>query len=393
MRRAAAFLLAALGLCFAAPVAAATLFEPHSPRIEYWNNLFMQIFWVSVFVAVLVFAVLLYAIIRFRHRKGGPVEGPHIHGNTKLEVAWTIAPAAVMAWLLMVSFNGLFAYEEPPAEPDFTIRIDAFQFAWRFTYEDGKTGTAPPDPIRIEQNRIVRFELHSDDVIHAFSVPELGIMKDAVPGRVNYDWTQVRTPGEYAIKCRELCGVGHSYMLGTLVVFPEGSQSLPWGAPDAPTAPDDDNGTTQPDQGNQTTDNRTLPDDARVITVDMGPGFVFHPNQLTAQKGETVVYRLTNRDTTTHNMYIGRAHGNAEWTSSTLARGQTENFVVEFPDEDVTFLFWCDVAGHYTAGMAGTLRLGAGSGDVGPRPLLPGFELMAVLAGLAVAAVFMARRR
>src|SRR5688572_366470 len=100
MRRMVLIGIVALGcaitlLGFVGVVKSPFLMETASPRMEYWNGLFMQIFWIALVVGVLVWALLIYALIRFRARPGGPKEGPHIHGNTKMEIAWTIAPALV----------------------------------------------------------------------------------------------------------------------------------------------------------------------------------------------------------------------------------------------------------------------------------------------------------
>src|SRR5207247_2231522 len=110
--------------------------DPHSPTEHQWISLFKTITIPAAIVFVLVEGLLIYALIRFRRRKTGPQEGPHIHGNTKMEIAWTIAPTLVMAWLLVVSLQALDRVDNSP-NPDFHITVVGRQFAWEFQYPDG----------------------------------------------------------------------------------------------------------------------------------------------------------------------------------------------------------------------------------------------------------------
>lgn len=394
--------LAAFAILLTLLPVAVVAYEAGSPAQEQWNRLFMTIFWAAVVVAVVVYGALLYALVRFRARKGGPAEGPHIHGNTRLEIAWTIAPALVMGWLLVISFTGLMRLDAAPPQPeDFVVKVTGSRFLWTVGYPDGSedaNGT-----LRVEQNRYVGVDVTSSDVIHAFSIQGLAVMIDAIPGRVNHVWFQATVPGEYPIRCRELCGAGHSAMLGTAYVFPEGSEGARrFGWPPAPprvappTAPEGNN-TTAP-AGNNTTAPAAQPQ-GRVISVTLAPGFKIEPATLSAEVTESVTFDVTNADGQTHNFYVGTfqkgaQNDGANWTSKPAMKADERDLVVATLDGDATYEYWCNIPGHRDLGMKGVLTVGkGGAGPESKRPLLPGFETFIALAGLAVALAFAARRR
>jgi cytochrome c oxidase subunit II len=404
MRRWVAFCvgLGLFALVVALPAAAA-LTDPASPRMEFWNRLFMQIFWIAMVVGVLVWGLLIYAVVRFRARKGGPKEGPHIHGNTKMEIAWTIAPALVMGWLLVVSFNGLFAIDNGPPQTDTTIKITASQFTFTFEYEDGSKGTSPPESIYIEQNKYIMFDITSVDVIHAFSVPELGLMKDAVPGRMNHDWVQPTKVGNFSIKCRELCGAGHSAMVGQIVVFPEGARGgLAFGPAASPGAATTSPTTSAPATNTTAATNGSAPANGTRVPVTLAPGgaLSINPADLKVDTG-TVVFEIKSEGgTIPHNLFIGprrdtsKPDDGAEWKSKTLGSSADTAEIVAAFDKDATYEYWCDIPGHFDGGMKGTLTVGKGGGEIpsGPKPILPGFELVGLVFAVAVIAMVLRRR-
>lgn len=415
MRRGVAFalVLASLTLVLAAPISAAGIFDSKSTRMVYWNGLFKQILYASIVVGIVVWGLLLYALWRFRAKKGGPTEGPRIHGNTKMEIAWTIAPAAVMAWLLIVSFHGLFQIDTIPAQPDATIRIEAAQFSWTFYYPGSTqpSGVGPQDPIYVMANKVIAFDITSKDVIHAFSVPELGLMKDANPGRVNHDWVKPTVPGNYSIRCRELCGVGHSYMLGTMVVVPEGSQPLPYGKPpvggaaSASGVPPPTGPSPTAAASNTTTATQEVPSNATKVEVVAAPGgsLTFSPTALKVPAGSPVAFSLTTQGgATVHNFFFGPRyeagqapdHG-AVAKSRQLSQGPNGvpgDVVVFTFKSDATWEFWCNEAGHYQ-GMHGTIVIGKGGALDVHKPLLPGVGFAGLALGVLAVLVVLRRPR
>lgn len=348
-----------------------------------WNDLFMQVFYVALAVFVLVVVLIVYILIRFRARKGGPTEGPHIHGNTKMEVAWSIAPTAVMAWLLVVSYQGLFIVDALPENPDVTVNVTGSQFSWTFEYPDRSTSVGT---LRVEEGRTVLLNVTSTDVIHAFSIFDLGVMIDAIPGRTTHDSFEALVPGTYVSQCRELCGKGHSRMLATVEIFPAGSQGLRhYGAVPAEVPPED---TTAP-PANET--------QGRPIPVALGPGFVIVPPEVKVEKGEAVTFQVSNPDIRVHDFYVGNysdgaTNNGAAWFTEPLAPGESATLTFHY-DADQTFTMWCNQGGHYQGGMKGDVVVGSGGGKrEAAKPLLPGFEPFLLVGALALVVLLLRRR-
>jgi cytochrome c oxidase subunit 2 len=230
-------------------------------------SLFNLTLWIAIFVFVVVEGLLLYMIIRFRNNKKVPREESH-RGHTTAEVVWTVIPAAILLFLGFLSAGTLMRIDTVPDDTDFTVRVEAFQFGWRFIYPD-ENGTAYADEaawcraadggdptrcsigeLRLQENSRVKVHITARDVIHAFAVPEFAIKQDAVPGKPRDAWFETPdlptdAPVQYFIQCMEYCGLGHHGMRATLTVFPEGSQPLAYGrAP--PPEPSEPTETTEP---------------------------------------------------------------------------------------------------------------------------------------------------
>jgi cytochrome c oxidase subunit 2 len=196
------------------PVSAATQAKPID---TLWDVLLI----VSVPIFVLVTTVVLYSVHRWRMRPGEELlDGPPIHGNTRLEIIWTAVPAILLVALCSYAYLVLTDIEEAKADT-MQVRVVGEQFAWTFYYRDGGK-ELPSHQLYLPLNRPVHFTIQSKDVLHDFWVPAFRVKKDAVRG-IN---TDVRaTPnrvGTYPIVCAELCGLGHAAMRATVhVVQPQ----------------------------------------------------------------------------------------------------------------------------------------------------------------------------
>ena len=172
-------------------------------------------------IFVLVVTVVLYCAWQFHMKPGEELkDGPPIHGNTRLEVFWTVAPAVLLLSMLSYSFVVLRDNEKKPAGREYLIGVTAQQFEWTFQYPPSVTGGAPvqSDQLYLPDHQPVKFQLHSKDVIHAFWVPAFRLQEDVVPGiTVSYRATPDRL-GTYPIVCNLLCGLGHSLMRTALHV-------------------------------------------------------------------------------------------------------------------------------------------------------------------------------
>ncbi|HWP45805.1 MAG TPA: cytochrome c oxidase subunit II [Candidatus Limnocylindrales bacterium] len=192
------------------------------------DSLFYLIYYITGIVFLLVTVAMIVFLIKYRYQEGR--RAIYTHGSTTLEIIWTAIPAII---LILLAFKSQAAWSHikmniPPGEVQ--IRVLAKQFNWDITYPgpDGKFGTEddlprPGDPaildeIHVPVNKVVRVELVGKDVIHSFFLPHLRLKQDVLPGRTILAWFQATKPGRYPLPCAELCGIGHSGMLGSLIV-------------------------------------------------------------------------------------------------------------------------------------------------------------------------------
>ena len=184
-----------------------------APKIDNLLNVMIVI---SSFVFSLVMVMLFYALWKFKAKPGDESDGEPIHGNTKLEIAWTLIPTIIVLFGAGYSWVVLNDIEAKAAD---SLRVDVFsqQYAWSFGYP-GFDNVYSQGELHVPIDRQVEFKMHSLDVIHSFWVPEWRIKKDNVPGITT---TAVVTPdklGTYQLVCTELCGFGHATMRAKVVV-------------------------------------------------------------------------------------------------------------------------------------------------------------------------------
>jgi cytochrome c oxidase subunit II len=226
-------LLLLLGAC--APNATQDSLQPKGPYAEKLKDLFIPVFWVAVFVFVVVEGGIIWITIRYRHRKGRDRIPAQTHGNTRLEIGWTIAPALILAGVMVPTIAGIWDLARQPPEDALNVTVEGFQWWWGFEYTDEDMQTTYGDnlPIRtadvlvIPEDRVVYLTLEGaggqikkDDpadsdymVIHSFWIPELAGKQDVVPGRENHILMQADQPGMYEGQCAEFCGLQHGRML------------------------------------------------------------------------------------------------------------------------------------------------------------------------------------
>jgi cytochrome c oxidase subunit II len=172
----------------------------------------------SSFVFSLVMVMLFYALWKFKAKPGDESDGEPIHGNTRLEIAWTVIPTIIVLFGAGYSWAVLDEIEEPAQDP-LKVQVFAQQFAWSFGYP-GKGNAWSEYELHVPLNRQVQFKLHAQDVIHSFWVPEWRMKKDAVPGITTTAIVTPDKPGTYQLICTELCGFGHATMRAEVVVEP-----------------------------------------------------------------------------------------------------------------------------------------------------------------------------
>ena len=193
-------------------------FDAKGPVAERQLSLFMMILWVATAVFVVVGGGLLYTIIRFRD-KGDGVKPEQTHGNTKLEITWTIIPSIMLAIVAVPTIVSQFYISSPPDGEDIRINVDANQWWWEIEYPE--SGVVTANEIHVPVGKAVGVYLTSPDVLHSFWVPKLAGKMDIVPGKTTYMWFQGDEVGNYHGQCAEFCGESHAYMRFRVIVDTE----------------------------------------------------------------------------------------------------------------------------------------------------------------------------
>lgn len=197
--------------------------EDVSPYGAGIDALFYVIYYITAVAFLLVTLLMIVFLIRYRYQEGR--KALYTHGNTTLEIIWTIIPALVFIGLGIASKTKWDELKVDIPETDTVIQVTAKQFNWEVLYPgpDGQFNTADDkqvdNEIHVPVGKPIRVVLKSKDVIHSFFLPNLRFKQDAVPGRDITAWFQANKPGKYEIPCAELCGFGHSGMRGWLYVL------------------------------------------------------------------------------------------------------------------------------------------------------------------------------
>ncbi len=194
------------------------------------DYLFYIFYYITMVTLVLVTVVMITFLIKYRQKPG--VRAIYSHGNTALELVWTITPAVILVVLVFMSQSSWARLKlNPPANPDVRLEVLGKQFNWIVTYPgpDGKFGTKDDvkvdNQVNVPVNKQVYISLTGSDVIHSFFIPAARVKQDLVPGRTTSVWFTAIKTGKFEIPCAELCGFGHSGMKGELVVHtPESYQ-------------------------------------------------------------------------------------------------------------------------------------------------------------------------
>ena len=201
------------------------------------HDLHMLVLWIVTIVGVAVFGVIIYSLIN--HRKSKGAVAAQFHESTTIEVIWTIIPLVVLVLIAIPATKTLLEIEDT-SNPDVTIKVTGWQWKWQYEYLDegisffsnldAKSNEARQrnsgidvktvehyllnvdKPIIVPVGKKVRILTTSNDVIHSWWVPALGMKRDAIPGYINEFWTRIEEPGVYRGQCAELCGKDHGFM-------------------------------------------------------------------------------------------------------------------------------------------------------------------------------------
>jgi cytochrome c oxidase subunit 2 len=194
--------------------------DPAGRANRYIDDLIKPVFLVAGVVLLLVTVGIVYLSIRFHRRPGEDDVFPQqIHGNTRLELTWTMIPALILAVIAVFTVSTLFKLTDTPKDTQMTVRVEGQQWWWSFRYDMDNNGSyddpvdiTTPTEMVIPAGKPVALKITSNDVIHSFWIPKLNGKKDAVPGRIHDWWIEADKPGYYLGQCTEFCGLSHGYM-------------------------------------------------------------------------------------------------------------------------------------------------------------------------------------
>ena len=196
-------------------------------------GLHMLVFWICVVIGLLVFGVMAYSIMH--HRKSKGAQAANFHESTTVEIVWTVVPLLILIGIAIPATGTLLDLEDAKTNADITVQVTGIQWKWKYTFVDEDVSFVSSlaqssrdvvkDPTSNEHyllevdnelvlpvGKKIRFLFHSNDVIHSWWVPALGMKRDAIPGYINEFWARVDEPGVYRGQCAELCGKDHGFM-------------------------------------------------------------------------------------------------------------------------------------------------------------------------------------
>jgi cytochrome c oxidase subunit II len=192
-----------------------------SAEAQQVDQLFRVLLGIGGAIFLLVQGLLLYSVIRFRAKKGDTSDGPTIHGNATLELIWTAIPSVIVFALVIYSYQ-VWVDIRAPKDNEMVVRAVGARFAWSFEYDDPRVDQLlVSNTLYTYAGRPIRMELRTEDVIHAFWIPEMRIKQDLLPGRDTTIRFTPTEPGTYRVVCAELCGGGHGEMYAFIQVFPD----------------------------------------------------------------------------------------------------------------------------------------------------------------------------
>ena len=187
--------------------------SPEGPYARSIDELFWITFWIAVGVFVIVQGALLLSVFVFKEKPESP-EPKQIHGNTKLEILWTVIPVLILAAIAVPTVQTIF---DLAREPEDALKIEVIGHQWWFEYKYPDYGITTANVLVIPADKPVRLEMWSNDVLHNYWVPKLNGKRYLVPGQTTYLNLHADSPDEFWAQCGEYCGLSHSKMRGRVL--------------------------------------------------------------------------------------------------------------------------------------------------------------------------------
>lgn len=212
----------AIGLLVAgcSPEHPQSTFAGDGPVARDQADLFNLIFWIAVVVFFIVEGLIIYAVWRYRRRDDSIPK--QVHGNIRLEIAWTVVPTIVIAVIAVPTIIGVWEQQRgAPSDRGEVLEVEAIGHRWWFEFRYPAQEVVTANEMHIPIGRPVNIALHSQDVIHSFWVPRLAGKVDMVPLNENVLWFIADEPGVYDGQCAEFCGIAHAHMRFRVIAHEE----------------------------------------------------------------------------------------------------------------------------------------------------------------------------
>jgi cytochrome c oxidase subunit II len=195
---------------------------PDSPQAAKIEDVYWLLLAITGAVFVLVEGALILFVIRFRNRgRSRTLEGPQIHGATRLELIWTAIPVVILAVIVafvLVKLPGINGTSSARAAGrQLTVKVEGRQFYWNFIYPNG---VIQVERMRIPAQRDIKLVINSEDVDHSWWIPALQGKFDAIPGKTNHLTFKADRTGSFKGQCGEFCGYNHAHMLAAVQALP-----------------------------------------------------------------------------------------------------------------------------------------------------------------------------
>ncbi|HLG71158.1 MAG TPA: cytochrome c oxidase subunit II [Chloroflexota bacterium] len=193
-----------------------TTIAPLSEFADDIQFLLKLTFWAAVGVGVIVEAVLIWVVLHYKSRATDPAIPPQIHGNTPVEIIWTIIPAVLLMIVAFFTIPIIFKTQAPAPADALQVRVVGHQWWWEFQYPG--LGITTANEVHMPVGKTVAFDLESADVMHSFWLPRLGGKRDVIPNHVNRLWWTPQEIGTTPGQCAQFCGTSHANMRMIAVV-------------------------------------------------------------------------------------------------------------------------------------------------------------------------------
>ena len=195
--------------------------DPKGPAADQILDLFTPFFWIATVIGIGVIGGTIFVALRFREPPGEERNPKQVHGNTALEISWTIIPALILAIMAVFTIPVIFDLAETPEGDDVVhVTVTGRQWFWEYEYTDDEFLTANELHIPVGRPVSLTITAPDDGVLHSFWVPELNGKKDAVPGREEPLTLEADEPGTYLGQCAEYCGLSHADMRLRVIAMP-----------------------------------------------------------------------------------------------------------------------------------------------------------------------------